>query len=271
METTEAGRATTGPEPSRRGPARSGLVGAVVGVSALLGGLLLATGGAGAQPSVVGAGATPTEADHAVTADADVDDGYGAEFDAELEPYVACVDGILADNGIDVEAEDEEEPDLSDAQWEAIETGIADCEDLLPAEVLAEWAEAEEAFEAYDACLVDNDLIDGLEDGAFEDDDAEYEEAESGAFVLVENEDGSTAIEFGDGDGQISLSKVDGEIVVATEGDVDVETIDWDELEAELDGEYAEDEAFEVCDELLDDLDLDGEFDDDEYDDEPED
>jgi len=227
----------------------------------MVGGLTLLSGGAGAQPTVADDASTPAST---VQVDAvEAIDGTGefdADVEAELEPYMACVDGILADAGIDIEA-DEENIDLSEADWQALEVKVGECDDLLPAEVLEEWAELDEAFAEYDACLVDNGLIEDFgEDGEYEDgDEYDAEAGEAIAFVLVENEDGSTAIEFGDGDGEINLTKIDGEITVATEGDVASETLDWDELEGEVDGEYLDGEdfdheAFEVCDELLGDI-----------------
>lgn len=259
METTDSGPNATGPARRRRSSARSGLLGAVVGVGAVVGGLTLLTAGAGAQPSVADDTATTAEADSAVVI------GGDHELEAELEPYVACVDGVLADSGIDIEAAGDE-VDLTEAEWEAIDAAITGCEDHLPEELAAEWAELDEAFAEYDACLVDNGLVD---EGDF-DEDGEYdvEAMESAAFVLVEDEDGSTAIEFGDGDGSISLTKVDGEISVATDGDVTSETLDWDELEGDVDDESFDDEAFEVCDDILDDIeDLEGDFDFDDHDD----
>ncbi|MEL6985314.1 MAG: hypothetical protein AAFO29_22975, partial [Actinomycetota bacterium] len=59
MDTTDSGQDTTGPTTRRRGSARAGLLGAVVGAGALVGGLVLATGGAGAQPTTEGNAATP--------------------------------------------------------------------------------------------------------------------------------------------------------------------------------------------------------------------
>jgi len=236
----------------------------------VVGGLTLLSGGAGAQPTAAADTTTPAQSADAVVVEGD------HELDAELEPYMACVEGVLAEAGIDIELDqDEEDLELSEADWQALEAKVDDCDDLLPADVLAEWAELDEAYAAYDACLVDHGLIDEFdefdEDGDYEDGDYDAETDEPIAFVLVENADGSTAIEFGDGDGEINLTKVDGEISVATSGDVASETLDWDELDGEIDGEYLDHEAFEECDELLDDVgdfDFDEDLDDEDIDDE---
>ncbi len=264
METTESSQGSTGPATRRRGTARAGLLGAAVGIGAVVGGLTLLSGGAGAQPTVADDTTAPAQSAEVEAVEATEGD---AEFDAEFESYMACVDGVLAEAGIDVDS-DEMDIELSEADWQALEAKVDDCDDLLPAEVLEEWAELDEAYAEYDACLVDHGLIEEFdEDGEYEDGEYDVEAAEPIAFVLVENEDGSTAIEFGDGDGEINLSKVDGEIIVATEGDVASETLNWDELEGDVDDEHFDDDAFEVCDELLGDIeDLDHEdLDHDEY------
>lgn len=208
MDTTDSGQDTTGPATRRGGSARAGLLGAVVGAGALVGGLVLATGGAGAQPTTAGsaAGPAPAPADEV----AQIDDGF---VDDEL------------------------------------------------------LAELEQAFENYEACLIDNGLIEEgeldelveFDEGEFDEDDWDEDDwdevyLDSEGIVLVEDDNGSTFVEFGDGDGEVTVSKVDGEIAVTTEGDVTAETFTWDELEAEYGDEGDWDEAFEVCDDVLDDI-----------------
>lgn len=209
METTDSGQETTGPATRRGGSARAGLLGAVVGAGALVGGLVLATGGAGAQPTTAGSAAAPAPADEVVLVDGEAmaDEEFFAELDEAWENYEAC----LVDNGLIDERE------LEALELEAIEEGDVD---------------------EYE-----------LDEGDWDD---EY--LESGAVMLVEDENGSTLVEFGDGDGAVTVSKVDGEVAVTTDGDVEAETFTWDELEAEFDHEGDWDEAFEVCDDVLEDV-----------------
>ncbi len=269
MDTTDAGGEATGQARRPRGPARTGLVGALIGVGAAAGGLLLLTGGAGAQPVSVDDTAT-TGATDAVVIEGD------ADVDAELEPYVVCLEETLAEAGFDVEGDGEADIELTEADWEAIEADVAACDSLIPEGAETELLEFGDAFADYEACLVDNGLVDEYDEDASDDEDG-IEAIEAGAFAMVEDENGATTIEFGDGDGSFTLNKVDGEISIVTEGDVAVEALDWDDLEGDYDDEDwdlddMDLEGWEECDDLLDDIDglddLDedyGDFDDEEY------
>lgn len=240
--TTPASEETgSGPTPSgrgRAGSARTGLLGAAVGVGAAVGGLLLLTGGAGAQPTADTGTITPSPATEVVVV---ADDGAIAEEELdgelpeELEAHWVCIDDALGAAGLDVDAD--VEPELTEDQWEALESGLEDCDELLPAGFFDELDAAEEAFEQ---CLVDN----GIEFADEYDDDDEYDDElfEFEPVVFVESEDGSTLVEFGDGDGQVTIAKVDGELTVSSTGDVTSETFSWDD-----DSWDEEAETFELC------------------------
>lgn len=216
MDTTDSGQDTTGPATRRGGSARAGLLGAVVGAGALVGGLVLATGGAGAQPTTAGSasGPAPAPADEvAQIDDGFVDDELLAELEQAFENYEAC----LIDNGLIEEGELDELVKLVEFDEGEFDEG--------------DWDEDDWDEDDWDEVYLDSEGI-----------------------VLVEDDNGSTFVEFGDGDGEVTVSKVDGEIAVTTEGDVTAETFTWDELEAEYGDEGDWDEAFEVCDDVLDDI-----------------
>ena len=143
-----------------------------------------------------------------------------------------------------------------------------------------EWAD-------FDACLVDTGVITAEELAAEYELDGEFDEEFNGEFdgewiedgwfegppfLSVENGEHLTFVEFGEGDGTVTVEKVGDEITISTSGDVAEESIDLaDEfaLEEELDGEYeAWEAAFEECEHLAPEdglfLDLDEEFDSDE-------
>ncbi len=267
MDTAGSTNAGETPQTGRGGRARTGLAGAVLGVGAAVGALVLVTTGAGAQQATLAstdAGAAPAEAAVVVEADHG-DDGYGFDLDEEaFEAHIACIEEVLGpiDEG-EAEGDDGEviEFDLSEEEWEAIEGDLEACDELLPAEVLEQFEIEDAAFEAYDQCLVDEGLI---EEGELDGDDLDididiFDDAES--IVFLETDDGATTVYFGDGDGELSVVQRDGDVTVATDGDVVVESFDWDELEA-MEG------AWEICDEHLpEDLFGDEYFEGDEYDD----
>ncbi len=180
---------------------------------------------------------------------------------------------------------------------EAGETVEAPADDL--AELEADWAD-------FDACLVDQGVLtaeeleamyadgeydDEYEDGEWDEDfeDIDDEWIDAGAFAFIESDSASTFVEFGEGDGTVTIEKVGDDIVVSTDGDVSAESFDLADLESEDYDDYDESEefeglpeeieaemeaweaAFDACDSLAPDLgDVDDElFDDDEvYDDE---
>ena len=250
METTGSSTDRT-PTGSGRGVrARAGLAGAVLGVGAAVGALVLVSAGAGAQPAVQtvapsGVGvASEAVADDAGT----VADDLGIDGEA-FEAHWACVEEIFAP--VD---ESDDELELTDEQWEAIEGDLEACDELLPEGYLEELEAAEAAF---DQCLTDQGIdlgeFDGDELDETDGEDGEWEEADEAAFdeaagiVFVETDDGETIASFGEGDGSVTITKGDDGIVVASEGDVTTETIDWDELDG-WDEEWAElDAAFAVC------------------------
>ncbi|MEM9562626.1 MAG: hypothetical protein AAGA93_08430 [Actinomycetota bacterium] len=231
--------------------ARAGLTGAVLGIGAAVGALVLVTSGVGAQPTVDAGSAADQlapPAEEVVELDAEFDD-------ADFEAHWACVDEVLAPYEAEFEVVDGEDgdavqPDLTDADWEAIEGALTECDELLPAGVLEQFELENEAFEAYDQCLVDNGIA---IEGAFEDlDDLDDAELADGAIVFLEDGDGSTIVEFGAGDGSVTVTQQGGEINVATDGDVTAESFDLAELDA----------AHAACEEQLPEGLFEGEWDD---------
>ncbi len=243
--------------------ARAGLAGAVLGVGAAVGALVLVTAGVGAQPTVDAGSAVdqvaPAPAAKAVGIDA-VIDGAGLD-DADFEAHWACVDEVIApyEGELDDIDDDVIELEPTDAEWEAIEAALSECDELLPAEVLEQFELENEAFEAYDQCLADN----GVAVEEFEGDLDDLDEAElaAGAVVFLEDGDSSTIVGFGDGDGSVTVTQQGGEITVATDGDVTAESFDWGELDA----------AYETCEQHLPEELFEGEWDDDHHDDDHDD
>ena len=227
------------PAPGRRRSrtARTGLVGALVGIGATVGALALVAGGANAQ---------------AVSEPVQDDPTMPASPTEEWEAHVACIDNVFeGENGFEARFEALDEADAADAAWEDLEgeidAAVAECDTLLPPELLAEWEALDEAFAEFDECLVDNGLAEEayhFEGEEFGDED--WFEAEPGDVVIIESPDGSTFVEFGDGDGEVVITKTDGSINVVTEGEVTSETIDWEELDVE---EAVE--GFGECEHLL--------------------
>jgi hypothetical protein len=131
---------------------------------------------------------------------------------AAWKPYEECIDGQLGELDID------EDTELSDADFEALEAqwAAADeaCFDLLPESAKAD----AEAFEAYDQCLTDAGFNDDM-----------------GAVVYVEDGETGQSIQFGESTGTVTITGDASGVSIATDGDVSV----------------IDDDAFEACDELL--------------------
>lgn len=143
-----------------------------------------------------------------------------------------------------------------------------------PAPVLDEDFPDEEAWAEYDACIdavfeahgfdIDEAFAD-VEMFDMEDFEGDFDEFDFGPAVSIMDGEDMSFAEFGDGDGSITITKTGDDISVTTDGDVVVEEINWDDLEAEgiavLEGEaFAGDiemlddfdhEAFEEIDEAL--------------------
>ena len=112
--------------------------------------------------------------------------------DADLDDFFECLDALDAEAASD----------------EAFEAGIEGCEALLPD---------------------DADFVFGTADVG-EWDEIGFEDFEVPE-VVVETEDGVEFLDFGDGDGTITITKTNGEISVAVSGDVTSEAMIWDELD----------------------------------------
>ncbi len=176
------------------------------------------------------------------------DDGDWAEYDVDWAEYEEC----MAESGVYEQYDEngdwnEEDYEAMDAQWAEAE---AECSLLLPEHIQAEnaawqahsecveeilgvsfyeeedwneqaWTDADrecrkvlpeemraemEAWDAYQDCT--NEIV-GFHDGY----------SQSG-YVSVEANGSYDSMNFGDGDGTITITKVDGEISISTEGDV---------------------------------------------------
>ena len=149
---------------------------------------------------------------------------------------------------------------------EPTEIEHGDLDELDLDQIQAEWAE-------FDACLVDQGVLteediaqmysEAWDDADWDEawDDADWDEAwddadwdEAFASVAVENGDQLTFVDFGDGDGTVTIEKVGDEITVSSSGDVTQEDVDLAEFEAgfEDDGEYSdfEDSDFDDFEDL---------------------
>ena len=233
---TESSLPPTPPAATRR---RGLALGAALGAAALVASILGVTTIAGAQDDPATGPVIESTIDDA---DTGVDAGEAEplpDFDDNIDwddvdpAWVAfdeCIETALAD--IDWDSVDEND----DTDWAAIdaryEQAEADCKDLLPDDVKAEW----EAWEPFDQCLTDA----GFGPAA---------SMETGPVVYVETGDGGQTIEFGDTPGSVTITGDADGVSVSTEGGVRV--VD----EAEIDA------AFEACEALLPD-----DFDDDDFD-----
>lgn len=214
-----------------------GLAGVLMGAAAVMAPIALLGAGADAtttdQPT---AEVSPTQDE----IDRDVAD-RGAD-DAEFEAYIECVDeayeGVWPEEGADLDEADHEDW-AAMVDWDAIDAVLAECDELVPAEI----EELEAAFEAYDQCLIDNGLDVEVWDEEYEGDDDYFEEDFAG-MVVIEDIDEATFAEFGPEDGSVTITKTDDGIELTTDGDVIVLT--EDDLFPEMDHP-----AFDACDGLL--------------------
>ena len=135
---------------------------------------------------------------------------------AAFQPFDDCIDAQLGEKTI------EDESELTDDEWEALEAqwiaaGDA-CFDLLPEEAKAE----AEVFKAYDDCMADAGLGDDM-----------------GATIYLEDGETGQSIQFGEDGGTVTIIGDATGVSVTTDGDVLV--LDDTSFEA----------AFEACDELI--------------------
>lgn len=151
------------------------------------------------------------------------------------------------------------EAPVSDAPTEAVEAIDAD---EFPGE--EEWA-------AYDACIdavfekngFDFDEVFEIDDAQLLDGEIDFDEMDFGPEVSIFDGDELSFAEFGEGDGSVTITKSGDDLTITSEGDVDVEEVDWNEaiMLDEFDAELAEgdiellegfdDAAFEALDEEL--------------------
>lgn len=220
----------------------AGMLGAVVGMGALVG-TMAVVAGAGAQSSPAPAEETePT----GVVAESDAVEADELMLDdPELETFFVCVDEAFAAAMAAEEGDSSMSDEELDALYDAAEEQAEACESELPEGV--DFDAIEEGFEAEFGDM----------------DDIEMPE------VVVETADGLELIDFGEGDGTVTITKSGDEITVAVDGDATAESIDWaaidewDEVEDldELDDMDEEDDGEDDGEDDADD-EMDGDADD---------
>jgi len=190
----------------------------------------------------------------------------GADDENDPPPADDTIDGqpIDEDDPIDDDAVDEPADEDDQADDDAEDSDSDSDEWNLP-----ELDELKTAFEDFENCIADQlpDLKDGgwidIEDGELPDIgdwDQEFEDLLGGSVTVFSPgaEDGDlTLLDFGDGDGTVTITQTDGEITISTDGDVDIvdtalpslPDLDLPDLGFELDPEV--DAAFESCASLL--------------------
>ncbi len=225
----------TEPETPRR---RSGLIGAGIGVVALIASLLAFSTLAGAQDS--GSELIDPESAPVETQDDDADDDDDDDDDddptTKFEDAFKDFDTCLADTGVGF-------PGALDGIFEGEFDGPFTGE------------------------------IEGFFEGEFDGEFGDKFPGDLGAIVSVMDGDSLSIAEFGDGDGTVTITKSGDDISVSSTGDVTVDDIDFDidgmELDGfafdlelgELDEEFqAFEDALSSCEESLPDDLLDGGF-----------
>jgi len=225
--------------PEKHGRRKLGL-GALIGALGLTASILALSVGAGAQTDSPQLVEPLTEPDLAGLV---IEDDFEDAFDA----YNVCIESEL---GLD-DLSDTDIESITDEQHDAAYTA---CEGELPEEV----REANAAYEAYDACLVENgvDFGDFEEEfeGQFEDDLDDHSEYPPSVSVITD--DAMSFAEFGEGDGTVTITKVGDSVTVETTGDVTVEEYDFeDDFEDDFDFDPELEAAFATCEGLLSDED----------------
>ena len=241
----------TTPTGARRSTRKAGLIGGALGSLGLAVSVFALSATAGAAGPVLQADTEPAPTEVLTEAA----DGELEFDDADFAAADACWDELDATFAFDDDADIDEDA----IDWDALEAASQECEALLPQEIQDEIAAEEEAWAPYEACI----------DAIFEDEGIDWEDAEVvefdgefdgeimdfGPAVSIMDGDDVSFAEFGEGDGTITIVKSGDDISVDTEGDVDVETIDWNDEAMMLDGEFAIDgefdDAFSACDDQL--------------------
>lgn len=213
-----------------------GIAGATVGAFAVVGSILALGGNAGAQEA-------PSLVENATV------QAQGGEVDDD------CLDDLFVELDEDSHSSDGEVRSfvIDDAEWEELEAACPiDFEDIDLSEGRffdenfaddeAYFEAMEVDFEAFDECL-EAQGIDLLE--TFADD------SQVGTMIFVEGDDNASMVSLGDGDSTVNITKTDGVVSIAVEGDAEAT-----DLAAFEDGSDAEfDAAAEACeDELPDDV-----------------
>lgn len=204
---TSPENADTEPEAPRR---RSGLIGASIGVVALVASLLAFSTLAGAQDSssqLVDPDPAQVEAQ---------DDDADAEGDGDTDDY-------LLPEGV------KDEIAKFDDAFKEFDTCLADAGVGFPDELDGLF---EGGFDGPFKGELDGIFEGHLFDGEFED----KFPVDLGAIVSVMDGDSLSVAEFGDGDGTVTITKTGDDISVSSTGDVTVDDIEFDMDGMELDG-----------------------------------
>ena len=255
----------TTPTGPRRSTRKAGLVGGALGSLGLAVSVFALSATAGAAGPVLQADTEPAPTEIL----AEAAEGELELDDADFAAADACWDELDATFAFDGDADIDEDA----IDWDALEAASQECEALLPQEVQDEIAAEEEAWAPYEACIDGVLEAEGIDwedaevvefdvdlDDEF-DDEFDGEIMDFGPAVSIMDGDDVSFAEFGEGDGTITIVKSGDDITVSTDGDVNVETIDWDDEAMMLDGEFAIDgdfaidaeldEAFSACDDQL--------------------
>lgn len=236
----------TTPTGQPRSTRKAGLVGGALGSIGLAVSIFALSATAGAAGPVLQADAEP----------APVEDVAEGEIEISEEDYAAadaCWGEIEATFNLDGDVDEDA------IDWDAIDEAAEECEALLPQEIQDQIAADEAAWAPYEECIdaafeasgidvdaMDNDVFVGDIDGEFAGE--AFAMDDFGTAVSIMDGDEFSFAEFGEGDGTITITKAGDDITVSTDGDVDVETVDWDEEAVMLDAEELDMEDFEIED-----------------------
>lgn len=232
-----------------------GLIGGLLGSAGLAASIFVLSASAGAAAPTLSAQADPAPApveDIEVAEDVEyVADDIHGEIPADWQAAVACWDAVAVDFGVDFEPTNESSIELDDSiDFEALAAAEEECEALLPQDVQDDIAADNAAFADYDACIDGLFEDAGIDVEAMELEGGEIEafEADFGQSVAIADGEDYSWVDFGDGDGSVTITKTGDDITVTTTGDVDVQSFDDEGLDADFE---AFDNALESCDNML--------------------
>ena len=147
----------------------------------------------------------------------------------------------------------DEDVDEESIDWEAFETAADACDDLLPEDFKAQIAIEEAAWAPFDECMDAAFADAGIDVDAFDEYEDDFEDKMDSGVAVMDGDELSFA-QLGEGDGTITITKSGGDVVVTTDGDVTLETADWDdEFEGEFDKQIDAElhKALSACEDKL--------------------